>query len=203
MKYTNRSDFPEILPLKKTIYCWKCKATTVEKVNGEQIKYKCSTCHQSSDRILIYDPQMEQKFDESGNLIHKSVGMFILNSEKEVLLFLRKKYPYLYTIPAGHISLGENPKEAAIREIKEEVNIDAPHVDLLYEGNIFGDECLGGADIHYWHLYKTYVSVEDIRLDEEGSQWSWFKIADIDLNKITYPVKYFLTNKDVLNKLKI
>lgn len=51
------------------------------------------------------------------------VAVIILNEEKQVLLQKRADVE-LWGIPSGHIEIGETVSEAAIREVKEETNLD-------------------------------------------------------------------------------
>ena len=51
------------------------------------------------------------------------VAVIILNEENQVLLQKRSDVG-LWGIPSGHIEIGETVSEAAIREIKEETNLD-------------------------------------------------------------------------------
>ncbi|MCM3617647.1 NUDIX domain-containing protein [Sutcliffiella horikoshii] len=51
------------------------------------------------------------------------VAVIILNGEKQVLLQKRADVK-LWCIPSGHIEIGETVSEAAIREVKEETNLD-------------------------------------------------------------------------------
>ncbi len=60
-----------------------------------------------------------------------TVGGFILNPNGEVLLCHSKKWRDYYTIPGGHIELGERIEEALKREVKEEVGLDVEPVRLL------------------------------------------------------------------------
>ena len=52
------------------------------------------------------------------------IGVIIENSEKQILIGKRKgdHAPY-YSIPGGHLEMGESFEEAAIREIAEECNL--------------------------------------------------------------------------------
>ena len=64
-------------------------------------------------------------------LIHRSVYVFVLNRKGEIFIQRRsmKKdlYPGFYTASAtGHVDYGEDYDEAARRELKEELGIDAP-----------------------------------------------------------------------------
>ncbi len=160
----------------------------------------CDSCQKNHPRVLIYDPNMAQYFNERGELVHYSAGVLLFNKNNEILLFLRKKFPYLYTIPAGHLAKGENPQIAAYRETEEEVHIKPENLKLIFEGEVIGDACLGGADIHYWHLYVANTSQENIQLDEEGSHWQWYPLSAIP-KELTYPVKFFLSNENILSKI--
>ncbi|WP_408010209.1 NUDIX domain-containing protein [Pseudalkalibacillus sp. A8] len=51
------------------------------------------------------------------------VAVIILNEENEVLLQKRADVGQ-WGIPSGHIEIGETVSEAAIREVKEETNLD-------------------------------------------------------------------------------
>lgn len=51
------------------------------------------------------------------------VAIIILNKEQQILLQKRADVE-LWGIPSGHIEIGETVSEAAIREVKEETNLD-------------------------------------------------------------------------------
>lgn len=51
------------------------------------------------------------------------VAMIIFNEKKQVLLQKRADVG-LWGIPSGHVEIGETVSEAAIREMKEETNLD-------------------------------------------------------------------------------
>ncbi len=53
------------------------------------------------------------------------IGIIIVNSKGEVLIKKRKGADVLmYSIPGGHIELGETFEQAAIRETKEETDLE-------------------------------------------------------------------------------
>lgn len=204
---SKRENFPDKLPPNHTKYCFHCGSPSIEKINkhqdgGLQTFFTCNTCHTTSDRIRIWDPNMIQYFDEKNNLIHEGAGVIVQNEVGDILFFLRTKYPFLWTIPGGHMTPGENSETAALRELEEEVGIKLPTAHLIFEGTIAGDECMGGADIHKWHLYHATVKDTNIKLDEEGSTFAWFPIADIPKN-ITFPVQYLLAQTEVQKVLTI
>jgi isopentenyl-diphosphate delta-isomerase type 1 len=68
-------------------------------------------------------------------LIHRSICIFAVNDKKKVFLQKRSMskdlYPGYFTGSAtGHVDYGEDYNEAARRELKEELGIDAPLLQL-------------------------------------------------------------------------
>lgn len=70
-------------------------------------------------------------------LWHRSVHIWIENDNKEILVQRRNPnkstFPNLWAISvAGHVCSGESSLEAAIRELKEEVNLDVKPEELEF-----------------------------------------------------------------------
>lgn len=66
---------------------------------------------------------------------HKTVHIWLINSKNELLIQKRAKdkqtFPNLWAISiAGHVISGETSIEAALREIKEEIDVDVNPNDL-------------------------------------------------------------------------
>jgi len=76
-----------------------------------------------------------------------SAGGVVIKDRKEVLLI--KNPSNIWTFPKGHIEKGETKEEAAVREVKEETNIDAEIVDYLGEISYF----------FTWQGIKVYKTV--------------------------------------------
>ena len=70
-------------------------------------------------------PETRQVFPEP------TVGALIINDDGEILLCESYKWPNIYTVPGGHVELGETFEEALKREIKEEVGLDVKVEELL------------------------------------------------------------------------
>jgi len=87
MKYTTREDFPKTLPERKTFFCWNCRSINVikENANDGKVSYLCNDCHVSSPRVLIYDKNMQQHFDDKNRLIHESCGILLTNTKGEIV----------------------------------------------------------------------------------------------------------------------
>jgi ADP-ribose pyrophosphatase YjhB (NUDIX family) len=103
----------------------------------------------------------------------------------------------LWTIPGGHRDVGEDPEKTAARELFEETKIVAEKLQLVFAGEIRGDSCAGGADIHFWHAYVYRVpnNVEPELDADEGREWGWFTLDK--LPELTMPVGYLLSLSEV------
>ncbi|MDX1536050.1 MAG: NUDIX hydrolase [Candidatus Spechtbacterales bacterium] len=59
----------------------------------------------------------------------------IINKDKKILLIQRtdtaKEFPGFWDLPGGKSEKGESPEETAIREVKEEVNLDFKPSEIL------------------------------------------------------------------------
>jgi nucleoside triphosphatase len=60
-----------------------------------------------------------------------TVGALIVNREGKILLAKSHKWFSKYTLPGGHIEVGETMEEAAKREVKEEVGLEVEVVEFL------------------------------------------------------------------------
>jgi nucleoside triphosphatase len=70
-----------------------------------------------------------------------TVGALIVNKQGKILLTKSHKWFDKYTLPGGHIEVGETMKEAVAREVKEEVGLDVEVAEmLLMQEAIFAGE---------------------------------------------------------------
>ncbi len=60
-----------------------------------------------------------------------TVGALVVNHKGEVLIVRSKKWNNKYTVPGGHIELGEQAEDAIKREVKEETGLETEPVKLL------------------------------------------------------------------------
>lgn len=67
---------------------------------------------------------------ESIDELKAGVAVIILDEENQVLLQKRADVG-LWGIPSGHVEIGETVSEAAIREVKEETNLDVKIKKLI------------------------------------------------------------------------
>jgi nucleoside triphosphatase len=78
----------------------------------------------NKSQLLAKDP-VAQVFPEP------TVGALIVNDEGKILLAGSRKWFDNYTLPGGHIEVGESMVDAVKREVKEEVGLDVEVVEML------------------------------------------------------------------------
>jgi len=122
----------------------------------------------------------------------KSCGCIVINDKNEVLLIHHNAGHWDF--PKGHVEEGETDVQTAIREVKEETNIDV-EVNEKYR---YTTEYSQKEDVMKEVVYFLAKNVSDDKEEqiEEVSEVKWFKIEDA-IEKITYD-----TSKEILVKLK-
>lgn len=103
----------------------------------------------------------------------KGAIVLIINKNDEVLLLRRTPGDYwaagLWAYPGGRPEEGETPQQAAIRETKEETNLD---VSELQEVKINLDRPVS---IFYTRSYSG-----DVKIDFEHTDWGWISRGIIE-----------------------
>lgn len=105
----------------------------------------------------------------------KSCGAIIVNDKQEILLLKQTKGHYSF--PKGHVELGETEIETAIREVKEETNIDI----LIDESKRYVITYQVGTDIIKDVVYflAKPVSYKLIPQETEVVEILWVPITDV------------------------
>ncbi|GAA1542491.1 hypothetical protein GCM10009678_26210 [Actinomadura kijaniata] len=175
-------------------YCWGCRAETVSPERGAP-SFTCSTCGESHPRSLVVDPGTTWWVDGAGEYWHATAGIFVRREDGRFLLFERSLFPPGWTVPAGHIDTGEDPRHAARRELREEVGLDAALPDLVELGveDVVGDRCWRGSDAHRWHSYLVTVPDDTVvEVLEEGHRPRWLLPSEALELPLTFPVRALL-----------
>lgn len=185
MKIKNK----DILRVKYGEFCPNCYS---DKIQRRENSFFCPQCKKTSPRLLIIDDKLNYWVDEEGNYWHESVGVVIQNKKKEILLIKLDKFPFGYSIPAGHVDKGEDPKDAAKREVLEEVGLNLDNFTLVKNENLTNDSCRRGADHHRWHLYRAVTGNEDVKINHESSGFIWVKPGEALKLKLADTARHLL-----------
>jgi len=124
-------------------------------------------------------------------LYRPNVGLALFH--RDGLVFLGKRFategPYQWQMPQGGVDRGESPRDAAYRELEEEIGVRAEHIELLEEAEdwLFYDF---PSDVRRkmkqrgryvgqkqkWFAFRFKARDADVRLDThtpEFSDWRW------------------------------
>jgi nucleoside triphosphatase len=113
------------------------------------------------------------------NYPEATVGALIINEKEEMLLVRSYKWGNRYTVPGGHIELGERSEAAVKREIKEEVGLDVEPVKLLLvQEAIYPQDYIKHE--HYIFLdYLCRTNSSEVTLDgKEIQEYLWATPTD-------------------------
>jgi 8-oxo-dGTP diphosphatase len=112
---------------------------------------------------------------ESINRPKVGLGIIIINSDGQILVGKRKKdlIPK-YSIPGGHLELGETFEAGAIREIKEETNLDISNFNVIaFTNNLETFKESGKHSISIVLLAKEYSGELKNLEPENNEDWIW------------------------------
>lgn len=108
-----------------------------------------------------------------------TVGVLIFDQEGKIFLMVSPKWQGKYSLPGGHIELGEKIEEAAKREIKEETGLDVFDIEfLMIQECIFSEEFYKKK--HFVFLdYIAQAKNTNVTLDgREGTEHIWMAIDE-------------------------
>ena len=104
---------------------------------------------------------------------HTSVGMLVWQNDK-LLLIERKKPPFGFAPPAGHVDGDVDFEISARRELMEEVGLEATSLKLLTEGRKENHCRRDDGAWHYWKIYQIDASGEIKRSEDETKQAGFY-----------------------------
>lgn len=122
------------------------------------------------------------------------VGVMLLRNDGLVFAGERIDTPGAWQMPQGGIDEGENPRDAALRELREETGISADLVAIEAEtedwvrydlpGHLLGKVWKGRyrGQEQKWFLLRFSGRDDDIRIDTEHpefSRWTWLDPRDV------------------------
>ncbi|PIT97186.1 hypothetical protein COT77_02865 [Candidatus Berkelbacteria bacterium CG10_big_fil_rev_8_21_14_0_10_41_12] len=104
---------------------------------------------------------------------HKSAGMLVWKNS-QLLLIERKRYPWGFAPPAGHVDDSSSFGSAARRELEEEVGLKAKKLKLVAEGRKENKCHRENGNWHYWKIYEVEVQGNIKKNVKEVKQIGWY-----------------------------
>jgi putative (di)nucleoside polyphosphate hydrolase len=136
--------------------------------------------------------EWEVSMKEKDQYFRANAGIVLLNEREEVLALERKKIPGAWQLPQGGIRTDEEPMEAAIRELSEETNFNASHVQLVGElpewlayelPAAARSEKTGRGQVQRWFFFRLIPNAPEVRLTdkaaEEVSAYKWTNLLSL------------------------
>jgi len=125
----------------------------------------------------------------------------LIELDKKFLVTKRSKnestFPEYWDIPGGLVDLGELPKDAVIRETKEEVNLNIIPTKVIHEDSNL-DTTKDMIFIRLVYLCKLNDSINNIKLDEdEHSEYRLISSLDDLKDELISPFLIELFEKDL------
>jgi isopentenyl-diphosphate Delta-isomerase len=109
-------------------------------------------------------------------LLHREVYICVINSKKQVLLHKRADVHLWDCSASGHIPIGQDYREAAVREFEEELGIKLNADGLKESGK---EKLMLGKGIKNYRFAMVFVVNEDIPIEN-------FKIDKEEVDEIKY-----------------
>lgn len=107
---------------------------------------------------------------------HFSVGI-LASRDGKLLLIERRKFPFGFAPPAGHVD-GASFTEAAKCELREETGLDAQGLEIVWAGRK-EFPCRRGGVYHNWKVYEAIATGDLNPSKDETKQAGWYSLLDI------------------------
>ncbi|MFA6306327.1 MAG: NUDIX hydrolase [Patescibacteria group bacterium] len=135
------------------------------------------------------------------------VGVFIFNDKSELFLMAHRYWQNKFTIPGGHVEIGEKFEETVKREVKEETNLDIKDIEFLdFENmNNLKTKFTGPVNHLVSFLYKVRAKGDQkVILNKEGSSFKWQTVEEwlkqkeeVTDSSVEPMIKYFINNNQI------
>ena len=163
---------------------------------------------------IMYEPEIReklgilrnQKVEKLSCLYEKSCGAVILYKDKAtdeyMILLVKNHNGRFYSFPKGHVELRENEKQTAIREIKEETDLD---VKVLNGFREVSDYCPFGKIRKRVVFFLAVSKSNRIKIQEsEIDSYNWVSLKEADKactydndRRIIHKVRRFIAENNI------
>ncbi len=129
----------------------------------------------------------------SSQYFRASVGLIVSDHAGRVLAVERYRQPGQWQLPQGGMRVGEEPYDAALRELYEELGLKPKHVAYLGEHSEwlayelpedYRSKKTGRGQVQRWLVFRLVGAESKIRLDHgqdhrELRAWSWRDLSEL------------------------
>lgn len=139
---------------------------------------------------IMYEPEIKEKLgalrhmelEKLSCLYEKSCGAVILHKNASTdeynVLLVKNNNGRFYSFPKGHVELRENEKQTAIREVKEETNLDVTILDGFRE---VSDYCPFGKIRKRVVFFLAIAKNNRIKIQEsEIDSYTWVPLKEAE-----------------------
>ncbi len=125
-----------------------------------------------------------------------TVGALVVNEKDDVLIVRSNKWNNKYTVPGGHIELGERAEDAIKREVKEETGLDVEPIKLLLVQQAIYPKDYHKREHYVFMDYLCKTRSSQVKLDDrELQEYVWVEPEEalkLDMEPYTrnFVVKY-------------
>lgn len=153
-------------------YCPRCATQLIHRQHSGKMRPICPNC----GWVYFPDP--------------KVAVVVMIRRESQILLVQRVFDPHKgrWTLPSGFVDAGEDPKEAAKRECREETGLSITDLRLL--DVIYSNEYPRGANILL--LYEGRVITGELSAGDDAGQVAYFPIDNL-------PPLAFLSTRQIID----
>lgn len=149
-----------------------------------------------------------------------NVGICLVNNRNEVFVAARVDVPEAWQMPQGGIDEGEEPQDAAKRELREETGVTSAELIgevpewLTYDfppevranlSQLWGQDWTGQAQ--KWFLFRFYGDEGEINLAGDGveppefSDWKWIHVDDVVERAVLFKKSVYKRAFEVLSPI--
>ena len=127
-------------------------------------------------------------------------GVYIAVWSEGEILIIKNSYKKYYTLPCGGLKKNEDAKIGAVRELLEEVNINASTKDLIFAGTFISMSEYMNDHITLYELY--FPDFPRFHCDNREVIWAEFKKPEEALKMNLFPlIKTYLSVKSGLKQI--
>lgn len=105
-----------------------------------------------------------------------TVGVFIFSPDGLLLLLKSHKWPGKYVVPGGHVELGEQLEEAAIREAQEETGLDIYDLKFIHFQQFIYDPAFWKHRHFIFFDFACRTTSCNVQLNDEAQEYIWVSV---------------------------